>query len=105
MLGLLVLSAAISGTLSTALDTLRPPMVPTMSSTPSPLLWLPLGDSITWGCGTDAKPRGRAGCVADAGGYRVPLAWSLSQAGYNVSTMGTLKTGPVFISAYTISVS
>eukprot|EP01043_Picozoa_sp_COSAG02_P048361 COSAG02_NODE_4742_length_5034_cov_6.121986_3_plen_75_part_00 len=24
---------------------------------PAPLLWLPLGDSITWGCGTDAKPR------------------------------------------------
>ena len=22
------------------------------------LLWLPLGDSITWGCGTDSAPRG-----------------------------------------------
>ena len=27
------------------------------SPAPKPLLWLPLGDSITWGCGTDAKPR------------------------------------------------
>ena len=40
---------------------------------------------------------GSAGCVADAGGYRVPLAWALSQAGYNVSTMGTLKTGPPYV--------
>ena len=45
------------------------------------LLWLPLGDSITWGCGTDAEPAGRAGCVPDAGGYRVPMAWALSQRG------------------------
>lgn len=43
------------------------------------LLWLPLGDSITWGCGTDAAPRGGAACAPDAGGYRVPLAWALSQ--------------------------
>ena len=43
------------------------------------LLWLPLGDSITWGCGTDAAPRGGAACAGDAGGYRVPMAWALSQ--------------------------
>ena len=61
------------------------------------LLWLPLGDSITWGCGTDARPRGRADCARDAGGYRVPLAWALSQQGYNVSTMGTLTTGPSYV--------
>ena len=61
------------------------------------LLWLPLGDSITWGCGTDAAPRAGAGCVKDAGGYRVPLAWALSQRGYNVSTMGTLTTGPPYV--------
>lgn len=61
------------------------------------LLWLPLGDSITWGCGTDAKPRGGADCAKDAGGYRVPLAWALSQQGYNVSTMGTLTTGPSYV--------
>ena len=61
------------------------------------LLWLPLGDSITWGCGTDAKPRGGAACCPTCGGYRVPLAWSLSEAGYNVSTMGTLVTGPEYV--------
>ena len=63
------------------------------------LLWLPLGDSITYGCGTDAVPRGGATCAADAGGYRVPLAWSLSQQGYNVSTMGTIHTGPAYVPA------
>ena len=63
------------------------------------ILWLPLGDSITWGCGTDAVPRGADKCWADAGGYRVPLAWSLSQAGYNVSTMGLLHAGPEYVPA------
>lgn len=63
------------------------------------ILWLPLGDSITFGCGTDAAPRGRVVCQADNGGYRVPLAWALTQAGYNVSTMGTLTTGPAYVPA------
>lgn len=63
------------------------------------LLWLPLGDSITWGCGTDAAPRGGPACAADAGGYRVPLSWALSQEGFNVSTMGTLFTGPGYVPA------
>ena len=63
--------------------------------TPStPIQWLPLGDSITWGCGTDAAPRGGADCCKDCGGYRVPLAWALTQSGHNVTTMGTLTTGP-----------
>ena len=52
---------------------------PLLSVAATPLLWLPLGDSITWGCGTDAAPRGGAACAADAGGYRVPIAWALSQ--------------------------
>ncbi len=85
--------AALTGLLSPPTVAAPPP------PPPAPLLWLPLGDSITWGCGTDAKPRGGAGCVADAGGYRVPLAWALSQAGYNVSTMGTLTTGPAYVPA------
>eukprot|EP00041_Stephanoeca_diplocostata_P009625 m.149534 g.149534 ORF g.149534 m.149534 type:complete len:262 (-) comp17820_c0_seq1:361-1146(-) len=61
------------------------------------VLWLPLGDSITWGCGTDVTPRGSVTCAKDAGGYRVPLAWALSQAGHNISTMGTLTTGPPYV--------
>jgi len=60
-------------------------------------LWLPLGDSITWGCGTDALPGSGPVCVDDAGGYRVPLALSLTQRGFNVTTMGTLSTGPAEI--------
>ena len=84
------------GAAAVDLTTLLNPM-PTIQAAPKDLLWLPLGDSITWGCGTDASPRGGAGCVGDAGGYRVPLAWSLSQMGYNVSTMGTLTTGPSYV--------
>lgn len=60
---------------------------------PTPLLWLPLGDSITFGCGNSALPRQKAVCVPNAGGYRVPLAWTLAQLNYNVSTMGTLTNG------------
>ena len=33
------------------------------------------------------------------GGYRVPLAWALSQHGMNVTTMGTLTTGPAYVPA------
>ena len=63
----------------------------------TPLLWLSLGDSITWGCGSDSPPHGSDACPADAGGYRVPLALTLEQAGYNVSTMGTLRAGPSYV--------
>jgi len=43
------------------------------------LLWLPLGDSMTLGCGTDATKTDRAAtCAQDAAGHRVPLAWALS---------------------------
>eukprot|EP00051_Salpingoeca_urceolata_P008348 m.105355 g.105355 ORF g.105355 m.105355 type:complete len:251 (+) comp15708_c0_seq1:189-941(+) len=63
------------------------------------ILWLPLGDSITFGCGTDAAPEGPVKCEPDNGGYRVPLAWALTQAGWNVSTMGTLYTGPDYVPA------
>ena len=55
-----------------------------VAATAADILWLPLGDSITWGCGTDGAPRGSAACAKDAGGYRVPLAWALSQQGHNV---------------------
>lgn len=72
-------------------------MAVTGSAVDKPLLWLPLGDSITWGCGTDSPPHGPDSCVDDAGGYRIPLAWALSQAGYNVTTMGTLRTGPSYV--------
>jgi len=68
-----------------------------VSATPKNLLYLPLGDSITWGCGTDAAPRAGADCARDAGGYRVPLAWALTQSGYNVSTMGTQSVGPSYV--------
>lgn len=61
-----------------------------------PLLWLPLGDSITLGCGSHEKPRDTdyAHCSPTAAGYRVPLAYALTQQGYSVSTMGTQTNGP-----------
>ena len=60
------------------------------------ITYLALGDSITWGCGSDAAPQGGASCPADAGGYRIPLIASLESMGHNVTTMGTLRTGPAW---------
>ena len=67
------------------------------------VLWLPLGDSITFGC---TGPTG-ADCHSDCAGYRIPLALALSQpalgdpsnAGFNVTTMGTATTGPDYVPA------
>ena len=67
------------------------------------VLWLPLGDSITFGCtGPTIQD-----CHAFGGGYRVPLAFALTQpalgdpanAGFNVTTMGTATTGPDYVPA------
>lgn len=67
------------------------------------VLWLPLGDSITFGCtGPTIQD-----CHPDCGGYRVPLAFALSQpplgnaslVGFNVTTMGTDTTGPSYVPA------
>jgi hypothetical protein len=57
--------------------------------------------SITFGC---TGPTG-ADCHDDCAGYRIPLALALSQpalgdpsnAGFNVSTMGTATTGPDYV--------
>eukprot|EP01050_Picozoa_sp_SAG11_P031449 SAG11_NODE_9774_length_881_cov_1.658568_1_plen_142_part_01 len=65
------------------------------------VLWLPLGDSITWGCNSPTIQD----CHADSASYRVPLALALSQhplgpssgTGFNISTMGTLETGPPYV--------
>jgi len=56
------------------------PLLILASSSAQSITILPLGDSITFGCGTDGLPSGSADCAADAGGYRVPLLWSLTQA-------------------------
>ncbi len=73
---------------------------------PQNVLWLPLGDSITFGCtGPTIQD-----CHSDSAGYRIPLALALSQAplgspdlvGFNITTMGTDTTGPSFVpSAWT----
>ena len=61
---------------------------------------LPLGDSITFGCGSSGLPGGAAACDDDAGGYRVPLVLALSQVAWgadgrlNFTTVGQQTTGP-----------
>lgn len=79
---------------------------------PKDVLWLPLGDSITWGCNGPTIQD----CHLDSASYRVPLALALSQhplsaqgkrfsgqspasVGFNISTMGTLTTGPPYVPA------
>ena len=65
----------------------------------SPTL-LPLGDSITYGCGSDALPGESEGCDPDSGGYRIGLLSSLAAVGgswANVSSVGTVvMQGPRF---------
>jgi len=69
----------------------------------TPLLWLPLGDSITWGCvGPTIED-----CRPTSAGYRIALANALSQPsfgdaatahlGYDVTTMGSFTTGPSYV--------
>jgi lysophospholipase L1-like esterase len=57
--------------------------------------WLPLGDSITWGCGNGFLPHvPNGGCEADAGSYRIPTAQALEQANITVTTVGSLVAAP-----------
>ena len=70
---------------------------------------LPLGDSITFGCGDSCANGGAYDCTVNAtldcpnplapvrtchGGYRTPLYRSLSTHGYAVSFVGPLHNGP-----------
>ena len=76
---------------------------------PRNILWLPLGDSITWGCNGPTIQD----CHSDTGGYRVPLAMALTQhplgpptnVGFNVTTMGTLETGPPCVQTSSLGAS
>lgn len=63
---------------------------------------LPLGDSITKGCGTDAGPSNNWNAVcgsSDTGGYRAPLWAALTAAGYNATFVGTQVDGPSWLPA------
>jgi lysophospholipase L1-like esterase len=62
---------------------------------------LPLGDSITKGCGSDAGPANNwtAVCGNDSGGYRAPLWAALTAAGFNVTMVGTQNSGPSWLPA------
>lgn len=87
--------------LSFAYAVAAPPSGSTAGAAPRNVLLLMLGDSITFGCtGPTIED-----CHGTSGGYRVPLAFALSQAplgnastvGWNVTTMGTTATGPSFL--------
>ena len=57
--------------------------------------WLPLGDSITWGCGNGVLPHEpNGGCEADAASYRIPTLQALEQANITIVTVGTRTAGP-----------
>ena len=59
---------------------------------------LPLGDSISKGCGSTASAAANwtASCGNDVGGYRVPLWAALTAAGMNASMVGTQRSGPAW---------
>ena len=62
------------------------------------LRWLPLGDSITWGCGNGILPHvPDGGCERDAGSYRIPTAQALEQWNITVDTVGSLTAGPASV--------
>ena len=58
------------------------------------ITWLPLGDSITWGCGNGILPHVKNGCERDAGSYRIPVAQALEQWNITTTTVGSLTAGP-----------
>ena len=71
------------------------------------ITWLPLGDSITWGCGNGVLPHydppgcratrahlNDCGCEMDAGSYRIPVAQALEQWNITTTTVGSLTAGP-----------
>jgi len=71
------------------------------SSSALPLLTvLPLGDSITFGCGSDAAPPDwYACCLPTSGGYRAPLWAALNGSAINASVLmvGTESEGPAWV--------
>jgi lysophospholipase L1-like esterase len=67
----------------------------TVSATASSFTWLPLGDSITWGCGNGyLAHEPNDGCEADAASYRIPTAQALEQANITLTTVGSRAAGP-----------
>ena len=60
---------------------------------------LPLGDSITFGCGSNASPPDWYACCTELdGGYRLPLWVALNGSSINASIamVGTESTGPLW---------
>lgn len=60
---------------------------------------LPLGDSITAGCGSQAGPSNNwtAVCGGESGGYRAPLWAALNASGFNTTFVGTQTAGPAWL--------
>jgi lysophospholipase L1-like esterase len=65
------------------------------SATAMHVSWLPLGDSVTWGCGNGVSPHEPDdGCEADAAAYRIPVCQALEQVNISVATLGSRSAGP-----------
>ena len=64
---------------------------------------LPLGDSITHGCGSDTVFPAKADCGVDDGGYRTDLYALLVAAGHTVTMVGSAANGPASAPAAALS--
>ena len=64
---------------------------------------LPLGDSITHGCGSDTVFPAKADCGVDDGGYRTHLYALLVAAGHTVTMVGSAVNGPASAPAAALS--
>jgi hypothetical protein len=94
MVRFLVFAACAARALS-GVATTTPLSTPTSATAPA-LRVLPLGDSLTAGCGSTANPASNwtASCGSDVGGYRLPLWAALTAAGVNATMVGTQRSGP-----------
>lgn len=96
---LLFAAAAAAAVAARSAVTDAPPAVRVPTALPI-LRILPLGDSITFGCGSDAAPPDwYACCTATSGGYRAPLWGILNSSAVNASALfvGTESNGPGWV--------
>jgi lysophospholipase L1-like esterase len=94
----LLAAACVTLVAARRVDTAPASLPTSKSATALPVLRvLPLGDSLTFGCGSDAAPPlWYACCDSSSGGYRAPLWAALNGSAINASVMmvGTVQAGP-----------
>ena len=75
-------------------------LLPALCAALPQLRVLALGDSLTFGCGSDAAPPNWfACCLPTSGGYRAPLWAALNSSSINASVLmvGTESSGPAYV--------